>query len=289
MALYICNATAGSLFFKKNDQSSLNTLVTVAVFGLIVSGIVFLTASFFVDVQANVSLGLVLLGALRGVLIVVGLFFVSKAFRLVPVSVMSPLGMIFILPLLALSWIIFGDSVGIAVIVLVLIMLSLCTMLVLLEGTKTDKDKPSRRKFWLGIIYFGAAMVCFLSTQIITRVLGENGMHALTIAFINASAVFVAVLTVFVGLRRNPIRTLAVNMRSPAQIGIGITDTIWIYLYVPLVMAFNLGVLNAVSRISVALTVLAGLLIFKEKVRKPAYFVIAGILVIGIIIGILSV
>ena len=216
-----------------------------------------------------------------------GIFFIAKAFRHLPVSIMSPLGMVVIVPLLILSWLIFGDSLGIVPIILVVAMLVFCVILVLMEGKNSNKQKDDKKKFWLGMLFFTLAMSCFMTTQILTRILGEAGLHILTITFFNSVVVFIVVLTAFIIFRKNPFRTFLNNIKSPLQIGIGITDTIWLYLYVPLVLAMNLGVLNAVSRISVALTVLAGILIFKEKITKKAYPVIVIIMIIGIVLSLL--
>jgi len=262
-------------------------LITIAIFGLTVNGIIFFIAAFFADLFVSVTFPLAIVSALRGLLIVTGLFFIAKAFRHLPVSIMSPLGMVVIVPLLILSWLIFGDSLSVAPIILVVAMLVFCVILVLMEGKKPNKQKGDKKKFWLGMLFFTLAMSCFMTTQILIRILGEAGLHILTISFFNSVAIFVVVITAYIILRKNPVKTFSKNIKRPIQFGIGITDTIWLYLYVPLVLAMNLGVLNAVSRISVALTVLAGILIFKEKISKKAYPVIIIIIIIGIILGLL--
>jgi len=340
---YIINATLSSLFFKKNKVDALDTLLTIAIFGLVINGLVFAVGFIWLDLMANVTLFTMLLSLLRGLLIVAGLYFIVKVFKLLPITLISPITMVMIVPLLLLSWLIFGDIVNTIVIVLIGAILVACISLVFVEhkyqthakpapssslGTKIvtttskgnllkatrkpllnytnilaerfngklgvksfpkeqaiTKRKPSH--FWAGIGFLALAMGCFLSTQIITRFLGEESKHMITITFFNSLVIFVTVMLIFVIVKRNPIKTFSINIKNPLQIGIGITDTIWLFFYVPLVLAMNLGVLNAIARISVALTVLTGVFILKEKVSPLAFPIIAVIIGLGIAIGLL--
>ena|GEM_PF-1690900 len=361
LTVYIINATLSSLFFKKNKQSSLDTLLTIGVFGLLVNGTAFgISAAFINDIWAGVSWAMGAVSVIRGTLIVAGLFFVAKAFKLLPVSIMSPLGMILIVPLLLLSWWIFGDTADMVVLILVSAMLGFCVALVAIEGRKktvggngltsnaqndnghgkqidntitqgdgsglddsenlnlspcvlnhattttrvaqcttpaatANNQSPTEtiqskneKTYWRGIIYFAIALSCFLITQVLTRVLADSGQSLFTITFFNAVVIFATVLIVFAFLRKNPIKTLKVNLKSPAQYGIAVTDSLWLFLYIPLVMAMNLGVLNATSRVSTALVVLIGIFLFKEKPHKVSYPIIAAIIGIGIALAFLS-
>lgn len=321
---YIINATLSSLCFKKNKVSALDTLLTIAVFGFVINGLVFAFGFIWLDLTNYVTWITFLWSLLRGVLIVAGLFFVVKAFQRLPVTLISPVTMVSIVPLLFLSWLIFDDEVSTIIIILVLTMLVACIGLVFVEhknqanakavpssslGSKivtaktetqeqgnkenyendkeTEVQKRKKSTFLIGLSFLALAMTCFLATQIITRILGETGQHMITITFLNSLVIFVVVLLIFLIVQKNPIKIFAANVKNPLQIGIGITDTIWLFFYVPLVMAMNLGVQSAIARISVALTVLCGVFILKEKVSKWAYPIIAIIIGLGIAIGLL--
>ena len=326
LAIYIINSTVNTLFFKKNQRSALDTLLSIGFFGMTINSVAFGVSTLFV---VNPFLGLTWsiagISIARGVLIVAGLFLVTKAFKILPVSIMSPLSMVIIVPLLLLSWWIFGDTVDTLVLILVAVMLVVCVGLVVVEGYKKDtkakttasknnsikieplienqndalgtstkdttvpiKNKRKLKGYWLGIIYFVTAMMCFLATQIFTRILADSGIPPFTITFFNSSVIFATVLVAFAALRKNPIKTLTENCKSPLQFGIAITDSMWLFLYLPLVTAMNLGVLNATSRIATALTVLAGIFLFKEKPKKASYALIGIIIIVGIVLAFLS-
>lgn len=342
LAIYIANSTLNSLLFKKNKRSSLDTLLSIAFFGLAINSVAFgFSINFVTDIWAGLSLTIGAISLARGVLIVAGLFFVTKAFKLLPISIMSPLSMVIIVPLLLLSWWIFGDSVSTIVLILVCVMLAFCIGLVVIEGLKKktttnskggtlppiaenplrlqhtqnqhrrgritmrpatentelptqlnqhpiDTKKQKLKGYWLGILFFIIAMTCFLATQIFTRVLADSGMQPFTITFLNSVVIFVTVLVAFAALRKNPVKILTQNARSPLQLAIAFTDSLWLFLYLPLVTAMNLGVLNATSRISTALVVLAGIFLFKERPKRISYILIAGIIIIGVVLAFLS-
>ena len=46
LVLYIINATLSGILFKKNDRPPVDTLITIAIFGLAVNGIIFFVAAF---------------------------------------------------------------------------------------------------------------------------------------------------------------------------------------------------------------------------------------------------
>jgi len=109
-----------------------------------------------------------------------------------------------------------------------------------------------------------------------------------TITFFNSGAILFFTLLIFAIFRRNPVKSLKQNLKQPLQYGIAITDSLWLFLYLPLVTAMNLGVLNATSRISTAIIVLGGIFIFKERPRLVSYFFIAGVIGIGVALAFLS-
>ena len=416
LAIYILNSVFNGFFFKKNKLDSADTLLTIGIFGMVINSVAFGISFAFVDnVWYAVSWGMGGFSLLRGLLIVAGLFFVAKAFKMLPVSILSPLSMVIIVPLLLLSWWIFGDAVDFVVLILVGAMLAFCVTLVVLEGRKknsaaknsppmegcqalpdgvgsvviengelriendslelvdaacvdnslatvgadanppaqtmqlqnqptlstnqpvgaapcrphtvatentnapTIKDNNSqfstlnsqltdnsqlnnnnsshsphssfaslKKDYWRGIVFFIIAMSCFLGSQLLTRVLADSGQSMFTITFFNSGAILFFTLLIFAIFRRNPVKSLKQNLKQPLQYGIAITDSLWLFLYLPLVTAMNLGVLNATSRISTAIIVLGGIFIFKERPRLVSYFFIAGVIGIGVALAFLS-
>jgi len=307
--------------------------MTVAVFGLVITGLTFFIATFFIDVFYGVTWQLVLLGILRGSLIVTGLLFIVKAFQRVPVSIISPLSMFIMFPMLFLSWLFFGDTITWLRALLMVIMFAACISLVFAQAHHMKKITPkegglasrlglirnpssnrrdaekNKKSFWFGLLFLLIALSCFSSTQVITRVLADSAINQNTsfaffdmvrpsITFFNSIVIAVVVLIIFAFLRQNPFKTFYHNMvhitkkgKRPnvSQLGIGLTDSIWLFLYLPLVAGMNLGVLNAVGRISVAMTVIFGVVFFKEKVPWYAYPLILVVIGVGIVIGFVNI
>jgi len=220
--------------------------------------------------------------------------------------------MFIMFPMLFLSWAIFDDPIEWLEILFIVIMFCACLTLVFIQANYTKKKgmgkveqgglasklgrirsshncenkgiKKSKKSFWIGIFFLLCALTCFSATQLITRYLADSGMHTLTITFFNSIVIAAVVFLMFAALRLNPIKTFIENMKRPSQIGIGLTDSAWLFLYLPLVAGMNLGVLNALGRISVALTVISGVVFFKEKIPWHAYPLI--LVVIGAGIGV---
>ncbi|MCL2255791.1 MAG: DMT family transporter [Firmicutes bacterium] len=319
---------------KKNRRSSTQTLMTIAVFGLVITGVAFFISSFFIDVFHGVSLQLSLLGVLRGILIVGGILFMVKTFQRVPMSIVAPLSMFIMFPMLLLSWLFFGDTITWLGGVLLVIMFAACLLLVFVQSRHTKKindkkaeveriknektetkvvqsekesvdpnseqvlaptkdqektEQKTRKSFWFGMLFLGIALSCFSASQVITRILADSEVHEFTIVFWNSLVIFVVVLVIFAIIRQNPVKTFIQNMKNPIHIGIGLTDSAWLFLYLPLVANMNLGFLNAMGRISVALTTLLGVLIFKEKIPWTAYPLIAIVIAAGVVVGFVNV
>ena len=70
---------------------------------------------------------------------------------------------------------------------------------------------------------------------------------------------------------------------------VAIPDNFWVLFYLPLALTMNIGLLDAILVSATALTVVAGVIILKEKVHWRSYIMIAIILGCAIAISLLSI
>ncbi|MCL2228310.1 MAG: hypothetical protein FWC00_00610 [Firmicutes bacterium] len=281
---------ASSLFYKLNNRGTLVTLFAQIMWAFIVFSIAF-GVGFAVhdDVLRGVnwaSMGLILLSVVFLILCIVTWVL---GIKYVPISIASPFTQMSMIFLLGASWLIFGDNVGTAEIVLVLIIFFACIM----KGYFQYKQEPCKLKskeLLIGLLWLFLWVVC-VTANIVTKreIVGNLDVHVTTFNFFRSS-ISVAVCFVALLIFRVPIKsTLKDTFTNKNLVGIGLMDSPSALFFLPLAIVMNLGVLDAILTITTVLTVLAGVVLLKEKIRPSTIIPIAIIIACSIALALVSV
>jgi len=229
--------------------------------------------------------GLIVLRAFAGVIVFVCYL---QAIKHLPLSVIRPLTLIKIFPLIILGDIIFGDAVTITVLVIAIVIFTAGFLLGIFSNERKNKDaSTTRRQYTISLVWFAFFVLCNIGTNLLTRHIGGIGVNVFTFALIFTTISLVIETIILVATKQSPLRVLKENWNDKILFGASIGDSFWLLFFVPLSLAMNLGLVDAIMVSAIALAVVASRLFLKEKIRIESYILIAIILGGAIAIGIL--
>jgi len=274
------------MLYKKNTHSKMVTLFGLAfwasAFAMVAFGFSFL---IFDDVFANFTwqaFGWIVLRTVLGALSVITWVGTVKY---LPVSIGVSLQPARMFPLLVIGVFIFGDAVGLPAILIAVALFAFCLILGIIQYRA--ERAAANPNYWKGFMWLLGWLLVATPKMAILRHIGELDVNIILfisiVCVMTLAGSFACLL-----LTRTSIRaTFKTIVRDPKMIPLGILDDWWVLLYLPLVMTMNIGVLEAIMVSAVALTVLAGVVLLRERIRWTAYPIIAAIIACAVALALL--
>lgn len=283
---YIILLVFGNILYKANKKPVLQTMFMVdfwaIAFGIIVFGI-----SFFIfdDLFANftwTAFGLISLRTLLGA----GTFFCFlQALKRMPISIVEPTMVARIFPLLLVGQFVFGDAV--ALVPLILSITIFVTSFALAYVSRKDcEDERAKNNYLGGLMWIAICIALTVPKVTIIRHLSAD-IHIIALSIVGFLVSPIVSITALLATKQSPIKVFKELWKDKILMGIAIPDNFWVLFWVPLALSMNIGLLDAVLVSVTALTVVAGVILLKEKVRWQSYILIAIILACAVAISLL--
>lgn len=130
---YITWTAGGSLILKTNKKPHAESIFIMALWGAVFSFVGLLFSFIWTNPFANITVINLFFLVLRALVGYFMLLFALKALKYLPVSIVEPLSLTKVFPLLFLAWLFFGDQASIAAIVLVCVMFVLGVLLAVVQ------------------------------------------------------------------------------------------------------------------------------------------------------------
>ena len=126
-----------------------------------------------------------------------------------------------------------------------------------------------------------------MSNIALIRYIGDS-IHVITLVMVATFIFPVFSIITLLSTKQSPIKTIKELWKDKVLMAVAIPDTFWVLFYIPLALRMNIGLLDAILVSATALTVIAGVVILKEKVRWYSYIIIAIILGCAVAISLLN-
>jgi drug/metabolite transporter (DMT)-like permease len=281
----ILNNVLCSICYKRTNRSAAVTLFSDAVWGVIIFIFAFcISFAFYENVFVGVNTKIVFLICLHALSMVFCVLTWALSVKHVHMSIAEVISMSRMLFLLVLSWLIFNDTVRVVGICLVVLIFVSCAVLGLLQFNTENKQNLGKR-YIFGVSFLGAWVLFATISGLLMKEINISPILPTTYCLIVGLAFFAISLPVLLLSRQKFRQSIRACFCDKAQIGIGITDNIWMFFYIPLAIFMNLGVLEAMLQISTVLVVLWGVIIMREKISLWAYPLIIIVIVASVILS----
>jgi len=284
---YILLIVLGNLLLRKNKQPVLKSLFIMSFWGLlfaiVIFGINFLIVN---DTFANVTFGVICLMGLRSLCGAACAFCWLKTLKNIPVSIADPLFNARMFPLLFIGWLVFTDPVTTVALVLTVVVFVSCFALAVFSKQNDETNKSAN--YFRGILWLALCLCLSLPIVMVARHMGDLGVDTILFTVISIFFMFVLITIAVFAAKLNPFKILKELWNDKLLIVASIPDNFWVLFYIPLALSMNMGLLDAILLSASALTVLAGVVILKEKVRLFSYLLIAVILGCAVAISLVA-
>ena len=279
LVFYIFARVAINVLYKVNKQPTAKTMFVSDFWCMLFCIILFgLSFAFWDNPLAYLTWEAFGWITLRSVLGVFSFFAFLQAIKRLPVSIFSPVATVRIAPLVIVGQFVFGDAVTIAAIVLASVIFVSSTLLSIVLSNNKSQDGDDKTNYGVGFAWLFVFIVGLVSILILIRHIGDMGVNVFVFAAIAMTMMFIIDFIVLQIARQKPIKAFRESWNDKILLPLSVLETIIIVLYVPLVLAMNIGILDAIMVSATALTVLAGVVILKERIRWHGYILIAIIL-----------
>ncbi|MCL2483940.1 MAG: hypothetical protein FWD89_05255 [Firmicutes bacterium] len=275
---------------KRTKYSGAKTVALAAFWRWVCGIIVFIVA--VAVLRAELFAGFELLHA--GVLFIRALlFFMSTAIlinglKYVNLAVADILQRFRILPLIALSWWLFDDVVGLWSIILAVFIFALCIALSII-GNRGKEQRKTQAK---GLVLICISVTIVIINTVVFRYLGDSGVNIFWMFTFLATAHALIGLTVaiFNHIRKKEnIKTFyGEGLFNPWMIVFGICMAVHFLLQIVLVTHMNIGIIDAVLVSAGMCVVLVSRFMFKEKLKVLQYVLIGCVLVASVALALVT-
>ena len=277
-----------SLVYKWNRQSPIVSIFSSTFFGTIICGVMFAVSFAWTRTQFhNISWLVMLIMFVKGIFWIAQVFVWVRGIKYVPVSIADPFTMVNMLVLLGLSWLIFSDAVSYLEIVLVIIVFGACLTMGMLQH-KQEKTTSNHKRYIIGMLWISLWVLLSTINTCATRFVAEEGLNIFTFCFLECVFAFPLTLLViwFCGVSLK--ETFKKSIGDEIQYGIGVVDNVPTYLWIPLALTMNLGILEAITVLSTVITIIIGVIFMREKLRWYIYPFIIAVITSSVILAVLS-
>lgn len=285
---YILLTVCGNLLLKKNQRPTVQSMLALSFWGLCLTIIIFVINFFFIsdDPFAALSPTVIALIAVRALCGAACLFCWLKTLKNIPVSIADPLFNSRMFPLLFIGWMVFADPVTTIALFLTLVVFAACFAL---AAVSRQERSPSKDVNYLhGILWLVLCISLSIPIVMIARHIGDQGADIVTFTTLAILFMFIISIIVVLACKQSPFKVLGKVWKDKLLMVASIPDNFWILFYIPLALSMNIGLLDAILVSASALTVLAGTVILKEKVRFSSYLLIAVILGCAVAIALIT-
>lgn len=284
-----------SICYKYYEKINLSTTILAVTFwtllGYLATSVFFVLIDFNLYTQ-NISFINIVFTAINSVFLLLQMILWVKMIRHLKMSIASPIINFQIIIISILSWLFFNDSLNKTEIVLIILMFVFCILLGFFEGkqktkpeSKDEKQKTAIDKnFFIGIMFAFLWMSTNITRSLLTKNLMISNLNPMAYQTIYYLFAFIFA-TVFFLIHNKKENNK--NLNDSLQ---KVFKYKWfkVVLFATLLSGFahniiiknyNIGLISAILSINSIIVIIYGRIVFKEKISKPTYFVLGGILI----------
>ena len=304
-----------SFLWKLNKRSPMATLLILSFWALVVALPAFIIAWAIpsVDLFANLTWGVVGWIALANVFIIICILSWVRVMQFMHVSIADPLSLFRIIPLVFLSFWIFGDPLTVWQVIAVAVIFIMCGALGFVQGRKnTAKESITtdcecepecidvaegapqqkaavRSDFLKGMLFMAIWLVSAVTLDMLVRHIMDHEISIFAQTTISRTIKLVAVVPLFWIKRQSIHRAIREGITDKLLIIISCLAYLGVLALLTLITTMNVGVFFAIATpIMSVLTILLGVILLKERARWYSYILIAGIIAGAVTLAVLG-
>ena len=281
---YILLLGFGNILYKINKQPVLKTMFMVnfwsVLLGAALLGLSFIWTDDPFENLTWTAFGFIVLRSLFGAS---AFFCFLQAVKRLPVSIVEPVSVAQIFPLLFIGWAVFGDVVTVVAGTLAVVIFVMSVLLGLSAKEKSEQNTP--KNYLIGLLWLLGFILLSTGVTTMVRQVGGLGVNVILFVTIHVFIVFALNNIFLLATRQSPLKVLKELHRDKVLMAVTLRDNFWVVFHMPLALMMNIGVLEAILVSSSALTVLLGRVLLKEKIKWHSYVLIAVILVAAVLIS----